>query len=277
MSRIVLALALFFGSASAGLPSLSGIVPDGLLNNCRLSTTVNVKDTKLNGLSGLNLGGNFETDVNDDLTVGADYDYNECENTPHEVYARWSGNQGGGKVGVLARFNLNKKSTTAELSYSNSDTSLEAKIDSANSNVVEEVSASHKLSAAGHALTLAPKYETDGGKATLRTRFELNDDTHLELEGDVSAPRSSLLRVSHRINANNAVTPELNLESGHMNYEYERSLGEGNSLTANINPNENIELSWKDSGARGTWTTKVNVPWGNAKDADVSFKRNFNL
>ena len=87
-----------------------------------------MKDTKLNGLSGLNLGGNFETDVNDDLTVGADYDYNECENTPHEVYARWSGNQGGGKVGVLARLNLNKKSTTAELSYSNGDTSLKAKV-----------------------------------------------------------------------------------------------------------------------------------------------------
>ena len=91
-----------------------------------MSTTVNVKATKLNGLSGLNLGGNFETDVNDDLTVGADYDYNE--NMPHEVYARWSGNQGGGKVGVLARLNLNKKSTTAELSYSNGDTSLEAKV-----------------------------------------------------------------------------------------------------------------------------------------------------
>ena len=60
-------------------------------------------------------------------------------------------------------------------------------------------------------------------------------------------------------------------------YEYERSLGEGNSLTANINPNENIELSWKDSGARGAWTTKVNVPWGNAKGSDVTFQRKFNL
>ena len=63
-------------------------------------------DTKLNGLGSLNLAGSIETDLSDQLTVGAEYDYNECEQTPTEVYARWSGDGADGKVGLIGRLNL---------------------------------------------------------------------------------------------------------------------------------------------------------------------------
>ena len=49
-------------------------------------------------------------------------------------------------------------------------------------------------------------------------------------------------------------------------------MGDTTSVKTHINVKENIELEWTDSSA---WTTKVNVPWGNAKDLDVSFKREF--
>jgi len=265
MSRIVLALAFFFGTAAAG-------------SKYNPSISLKVTDTKLtNGLGSLNLGGEFETKLNDDLSVGAEYDYNECENAPKQVFARWSKNDGDSKLGVLARLNLKGKSADADVTSSRGATDLEVNLDSARSTVVNEVSLSHKLNAGGRGLTLNPKWEADGNKATLRTRLNLNDDTHVELEGDVSADRNAVLRVAHQVDASNRVTPELNLKSGHMTYEWERALGDGNTLTANINPNDKVELEWTDSGARGAWTTKVNVPWANAKDADVSFQRKFNL
>ena len=262
MSRIALALALFFGTAAAG-------------GRYSQSISLKVTDTKLtNGLGSLNPGGEFETKLNDNLSVGGEYGYNDA---PKKVFVRWSRNGRDSKLGYVARLNLKDKSTDADVTYSRGATDLEVSL----SPKLTEVSLSHKLNAGGCELTLNPKWEADGNRVTLRTRLDLNKGTNAVIELDlneVSQDRNAVLRVAHRVDAKNRVTPVLDLKSGHMSYEWERALaGDGNTLTASINPNENVELVWKDSGARGAWTTKVNVPWGNAKGSDVTFQRKLKL
>ena len=128
-------------------------------------------------------------------------------------------------------------------------------------------------------LTLTPKYVSEGQKGSLSARLALNDATTLEVEGEADSARDVdyTVRVSHDVNDNNRVTPELNLKSGKMKYEWSRKLGGDNVLTATASPNDNVELEWTDNGARGAWTTKVNMPWGNIEGSDVSFARKFNL
>ena len=120
---------------------------------------------------------------------------------------------------------------------------------------------------------------SEGQKGSLSARLALNDATTLEVEGEADSARDVdyTLRVSHDVNDNNRVTPELNLKSGKMKYEWSRKLGGDNVLTATASPNDNVELEWTDNGARGAWTTKVNMPWGNIEGSDVSFARKFNL
>jgi hypothetical protein len=241
--------------------------------------SVKVTDTKLNGLGSLNLAGSIETDLSDQLTVGAEYDYNECEQTPTEVYARWSGDGADGKVGLVGRLNLAKKSGNGEVSYAKGDTNINAKLDTTNAAILEEVELTHGLKVQGKSLTLTPKYVSEGQKGSLSARLALNDATTLEVEGEADSARDVdyTVRVSHDVNDNNRVTPELNLKSGKMKYEWSRKLGGDNVLTATASPNDNVELEWTDNGARGAWTTKVNMPWGNIEGSDVSFARKFNL
>jgi len=244
------------------------------------SISVKVTDTKLNGLGSLNLVGSIETDLSDQLTVGAEYDYNECEQTPREVFARWRGkDSNNGQLGVTGRLDLAKQAGRGEVSYVHGDTRVDAKLDTANEAVVEEVELSHRVGVRGRALTLVPKFVSAGTTGSLRARLELNDATHVEVEGEANKARNTAytLRVSHDVDDNNRVTPELDLKSGKMKYEWHRKLGGGNSLTTTVNPSENVELEWNDEGARGAWTTKVNVPWGNHANSDVSFARKFNF
>jgi hypothetical protein len=243
------------------------------------SISLKVTDTKLNGLGSLNLVGAMETELSDSLTVGAEYDYNENEQMPREVFARWSGDGGGGKLGVTGRLDLAKKAALASVSFSRGDTRVDAKVDSNNAAVVEEVELNQRLSVGGRALSVNPKWVSAGNVVSARARLELNDVTHAEVEGEMNGEKELdyTLRVSHEVNADNRVTPELNLKSGKMKYEWNRKLGGDNSLKTTVTPSENVELEWNDNGARGAWTTKVNVPWGNSKDSDISFARKFNF
>jgi hypothetical protein len=279
MSRIVLVLAFFFGTAAAirYIPSIS----------------LKVTDPKLTkkGLALGNLGGEFETKLNDDLSVGGEY-----ENALKLLFVRWSRNggdpdwtrnYGGSKLNVLARMKFKGNSADADVTYSHDKTYLVVNLDSTRKTIVNRASLSHKLKKIdGRWLTLNPKWKADGNKWALRARLDLNDNAHVEVEGDVFEKKkavfhNAVLRVAYRVDESNRFTPELDLKSGRMSYEWERTLGDGNSFTASINPNDKVMVEWKDvrrdSGARGAWTTRVNVPWGNSKDMDVTFQRRFNF
>lgn len=60
-----------------------------------------------------------------------------------------------------------------------------------------------------------------------------------------------------------------------MAVEWERNLGDDNSLTTTLRPNESVDMEWKDSA----WTANINMPIdGNTiSGANVSVKREVNF
>ena len=83
------------------------------------------------------------------------------------------------------------------------------------------------------------------------------------------------IKVSQQIDDDNRVAPSIALRSGKMAVEWERNLGDDNSLTTTLRPNESVDMEWKDSA----WTANINMPIdGNSiSGANVSVKREVNF
>ena len=94
------------------------------------------------------------------------------------------GGVGVGVVGLVGGLNLAKKSGNGEVSYAKGDTSINAKLDTTNAAILEEVELTHGLKVQGKSLTLTPKYVSEGQKGSLSARLALNDATTLEVEGE---------------------------------------------------------------------------------------------
>ena len=81
--------------------------------------------------------------------------------------------------------------------------------------------------------------------------------------------------VSHQIDTQNRVAPSFALRSGKLSVEWERDLGDDNTLTTTLRPNESVDVEWKDAA----WTANIKLPVVDHKigGADVSMKREVNF
>ena len=64
-----------------------------------------------------------------------------------------------------------KKSGNGEVSYAKGDTNINAKLDTTNAAILEEVELTHGLKVQGKSLTLTPKYVSEGQKGSLSARL----------------------------------------------------------------------------------------------------------
>ena len=96
--------------------------------------------------------------------------------------------------------------------------------------------------------------------------------TNVEVE---ASQQEQTLKVSQQIDDDNRVAPSFALRSGKVAVEWERNLGDDNSLTTTFRPDEEIEMEWKDAD----WTANIQMPLsGNAiSGANVSVKREVNF
>jgi hypothetical protein len=80
--------------------------------------------------------------------------------------------------------------------------------------------------------------------------------------------------ISQQIDGDNRIAPTVN-SKGDISVEWERRLGDDSSLTANLRPNESLDVEWKDAD----WTANVNMPidGANINGANVSIKRDVNF
>jgi hypothetical protein len=238
-----------------------------------------VNDCKLNGVSSLNLGGCLETDLNDETTVSINYDYNDLSNgdLPKEVNVKWNHKDGGTSYGVDADLNLQDKSARADITVGTGDVSVTGSVDSQTKGYLTGAEATYNMNMGGKDCVLRPSWNCADNSGHLKVEADVNSDMKAELGMDLNADGDVTARVEYAINADNSIAPSFNLKDQSLTYEYTRRLADGSELTANVEPNKNVAIEWQDSAASGAWTTKMNVPWGNAGNSDISFKRSFDL
>lgn len=122
----------------------------------------------------------------------------------------------------------------------------------------------------GKKITVNPRYNLDTDKKDVVIRYD-RDDTNVVITASMDGQTAT---ISQQIDENNRVSPTIS-SSGDISLEWERSLGDDNSLTTTLKPNESIDVEWKDA----SWTANINMPVDgtNIGGANVSFKREVNF
>jgi len=100
-------------------------------------------------------------------------------------------------------------------------------------------------------LVVKPRYYVEEEEGELVLAFA-KDSTVIEI---VATKDDQSITVSQQIDDANRLEPSIT-RTGAMSLEWERTLGNGNSLTTKFTPNESIGLKWKDS----EWTATMNIP-----------------
>ena len=123
----------------------------------------------------------------------------------------------------------------------------------------------------------------DGARITVTPRFHLeNDDdqhhrdvvvTYAKDETDLVLTASAnhqAMTLSQQIYSENRIAPTIN-NNGNVSVEWERRLSDSSSLTANLKPNDLLDVEWKDS----TWTANVKMPidGANVMGVNVGIRR----
>ena len=85
-----------------------------------------------------------------------------------------------------------------------------------------------------------------------------------------------LLKVNHKLDDKNSVTPKISLKSGAASYGWTRALN-GGSVETTYTPGDEavVDVEWKDKGMGGVWTTKASIPVDDHSKTKLSISREF--
>lgn len=278
---LVLALALLVGvDAGANAPSV----------------TMSLEHSKLGGgLSVDSVKGAFkvESKISDDLSVGVDID--NSDSPLRRVFGNFRQKFGGGDVEADLAMDMGDNSVSGDVTYSADGNTFEARVNSADSNVVDRVK--YSRSGAGWSfkptfhlgdksvdLEASADYSDDtnvnvkvaGGASTLKVNHQLDADTSVKVVTNGADINSMNVEVTRVLDGDNSVKPKFDMASKHLTVAWVRKLDAGRTLTMNVDPDNSMGFDFEGAEDED-WKASVNAPWGNFKDADVSVGRKFNF
>lgn len=279
MKFTALSLLALTAGVSAGSPSLS----------------ISVQDGTYGGLDGLDpsLSWSSSSSSGDvDLEYGVDMKASSLNiaSLPKKVWGKASLDLGGWATSVRADADASDLGN-ADLTIDsvNGDTSLKMFASAAG---VSSVEATKTFDSDGASVSVNPRYNLETEEADVVIGYDAGDtsveltasadsqsvvighsmgDTSLSLTASADAQS---LTLSQKIDDDNTVSPTFGSD-GSMSVAWERSLGDGNSLTTTLTPNESVDMEWKDAA----WTANINLGLDGASvsGANVSVKRDVNF
>lgn len=279
MKFTALSLLALTAGVSAGSPSLS----------------ISVQDGSYGGLDGLDpsLSWSSSSSSGDvELEYGVDMKASSLNiaSLPKKVWGKASLDLGGWATSVRADADASDLGN-ADLTIDsvNGDTSLKMFASAAG---VRGIEATKTFDSDGASVSVNPRYNLETEEADVVIGYDAGDtsveltasadsqsvvighsmgDTSLSLTASADAQS---LTLSQKIDDANTVSPTFGSD-GSMSVAWERSLGDGNSLTTTLTPNESVDMEWKDAA----WTANINLGLDGASvsGANVSVKRDVNF
>lgn len=236
------------------------------------------------------------SDINDDVNVGVEYNHGS-DNPIRAVLAKVSQRFNGADVHGDLEFSTNDNSISGDVSYRSGDNEVVARVNSADSNVVESVEVTRKQAVNGLNFLFRPKYNVADKNLEIETSADLDENTNLlvkvsqqgnadfevdhRLDSDTRvhfaakpSDNSGSVEVSRRLDDDNTIKPKFDISSKHLSCSWVRKLKEGRQATLNVDPDNSIELDFEGRDDND-WNVNVKTPWGDMKNADVSVNRQF--
>lgn len=200
---IILALALAVGNAGSA-PSVS----------------MNVKQSKIgSGVSMDSLGADFQvqSQVSDDLSVGVNLD--NSGSPLKSMFAKINQKLGGGNVNADLTMDMKDNSIAGDVTYTEGDNNIEARVSSGVDNFVERI----RYSRSGAGWTFKPSFNMQDRNMDLEASADYSDDTNVAVR--MNADGNNNLAINHRLNADTSVSLEgSNLDLGAMTAEVNHRL-----------------------------------------------------
>jgi hypothetical protein len=188
---------------------------------------------------------------------------------PKSIWGKASTDVAGWRASARADVNAQDlKNADVEVDAANANMDLAVRLTAnAGSNFnVKTVEATKGINQNGARITVTPRYNLDTEDRDVVLTYS-KDNTNAKLTA--SADNQSLT-ISQQVDNNNRIAPTVN-NAGDISVEWERRLSDSSSLTANLKPNDSLDVEWKDSA----WTASVNMPidGANVKGVNVGIRR----
>jgi hypothetical protein len=236
---------------------------------------ISVKDGQYKGLDGLDptLTWSDSTSTGDlDLSYGikaAVRPTTDLASLPRSIWGKASTDISGWGVSARAEVdgqNFNNADVELQASNAKADLSVSVDAQAGKNMVVRSVEATKGLNQNGARITVTPRYNLQTEDKDVVLTYS-KDNTNAKLTASAD---SQELTVSQQIDADNRLAPTIN-NNGDFSLEYERRLSDSSSLTANLKPNDSLDVEWKDAD----WTANVKMPIDgtNVKGVNVGIRR----
>mmetsp|Transcript_3153 Transcript_3153/g.4437 ORF Transcript_3153/g.4437 Transcript_3153/m.4437 type:complete len:269 (-) Transcript_3153:138-944(-) len=248
----------FFCTSSAGIskPQLS----------------VNVKDGSFEGLEGLDPTLTWATSsscAGCDLQAGVDVAMKPTTDflsLPRSIWGSMSRNVA--SWGLSARTDMDfddAKGAKFNLHASNEDFGTEVDVN-ASLDGVESIELAKGFDALGGKIDIIPRYDLKSSAGDVKVGYD-GGDTSIEVAASASAQK---LTLSRQITENHRLAPSIS-SNGDLALEWEKSLGNGNSITTLVKPNDSVSVKWEDGPS--TFAFQSSLDGVSTGGINVSVKR----
>ncbi|KAJ1442706.1 hypothetical protein B484DRAFT_389913 [Ochromonadaceae sp. CCMP2298] len=234
--------------------------------------SASIKDTKVDGLEGLNIELAAPFKLND-YVVGFNYKLGDLRKGPDSLFAKKSFETAGeGKASVDAKMTLSDQKVKADVTWESDSMGLTVGVSGDSKDKVTKVSALKSMMLGDNKISLKAAYDLPGKIASGFGSYNV-DGTLLNVEYSTE-DKDPVLSVTKSLDDNNDVTPSVGLKSGSLAYAWTRKWT-GGSVKTKLTPGEKVDVEWKDEGAGGVWTTSAEFPLEDSAAAKVSISRDW--
>jgi hypothetical protein len=239
----------------------------------RPSLSISVKDGSFGGLDGLDPTLSWSSSSNSgdvDLEFGAEASVKptaDIASLPKSVWGKASGSSGDWDWSARADLDAaDLSSADIEINADNDDLSIKLLASAGSSgSSVNNVEASKSFSSGDATITVNPRYDVKAETGDVVVGWS-SGDTAVEVTASADAQS---IKIAQKIDDDNTITPTLS-SGGDISVAWEKSLGDGNSLTTTFSSSA-VDLEWEDA----SWTASINVPLDGTDitGTNVSIKR----
>jgi hypothetical protein len=232
-----------------------------------------VKDINVSGLSGLNLHWEAPFKI-DDYIIGFNFAIDNLKTLPQSIFAKKTviSEKGDGATSVELEYTVPDKILGVDARWVADKGDLEVTAYGTSKDRVVDVGISNTRTIDGKKVKLDANYNIPEKKLSGSAKVNF-DATSIEISAD-TVKKDPKLKVVHKLNSRDSIEPTVTLKSRKASYGWKRKW-DGGSVEAVYFADDRVDVTWKDEGANGVWTTKAKIPTEDTSKATVTFSRDW--
>ena len=179
-----------------------------------------------------------------------------------------------GSVTLDTDYNIAEKVFSADATWAAKSTDLELSASGNSVDQLTDVGFVTKVNLGETKTTLTGNYNLLKKKLASALKVDYAK-TSAQMSYD-TVDKDPILKMTQEIDPYNSFSPWLSFKTSNLAYSWTHILSSGQSVKTTMGPLDKVEIVWKDKGASGVWTTKLDVPLNDPSRAKVSLARDWN-